>query len=412
MKYLILSVLLIFLTSCGADIAEMTSVTSSVTETTTVSSESITEPTTATTTAKTTTTAPPISTYETTTTVYNPLRNAVELNDVFYFDRDKSIIYLVIDGEITDQIEVADAYVIKDSIYFRSAESYSTDIGVFLPNNRVYFNIPTAIVVENKFYIADETKIKELKFLIDGKELELKYGPGPDYEEVLKLSDTSFIQYIRPDYVINAEELSFEGKVTFAYNPDTLTFEGEVWHNDKTAEAIAKELNDNAYNLTHIRRIPTEYSFTISQETRVGDKSKLVKFDGYNGYYSKSTVEGYRTADEYMKLLKSIYTDETAEVIFNSMFSPPVDEPLIIEKNGELYFSTREYLQTHYDDSATYYYDVFSVSENKIEARYVSFHGHEHIYHYNIDPYNLILENTENGWRISQEEYDWWNGLA
>jgi hypothetical protein len=66
--------------------------------------------------------------------------------------------------------------------------------------------------------------------------------------------------------------------------------------------------------------------FSILIETKVS----FIKFDGYNGYYSKSTVEGYRTADEYMKLLKSIYTDETAEMILDTMCSPPQDEPFII----------------------------------------------------------------------------------
>jgi hypothetical protein len=93
MKYIVLTFLLIFLTSCGADIAEMTSVTNSITETTTVSSESLTETMTVKTATTTTTTAPIISTYETTATIYIRLQNAVKLNDVFYIDRDKSIIY-------------------------------------------------------------------------------------------------------------------------------------------------------------------------------------------------------------------------------------------------------------------------------------------------------------------------------
>jgi hypothetical protein len=268
MKILVLFAVLILMTSCGADIAEITSVT----ETTTVSSESLTETMTETTTAKTTTAAPIISTYETTTTVYNPLRNAVELNDVFYIDRDKSNLYLVIDEKITDQITLLKGNI--RSFYLRSTQSVFNNGGVSLGNASITFNIPPAIVAGDQYYIAIDGKIEELKFLVDGKKLELNNCNNPVPEGILPISDISFAEYINPEYVLNAEDLGFEGKVTFTYNFETNTFDGEVWHNDKAAEDII---------MKHFKFSDIYYDIVSVSESKI--EARVISFDGVNSVY-------------------------------------------------------------------------------------------------------------------------------
>jgi hypothetical protein len=408
MKILILFMVLILMTSCGADIAETASVTSSVAETTVVSSESLTETMTATTTAKTTTTAPIISTYETTTTVYNQLKNAVELNDVFYIDIDKSILYLFIDGEITDKMEVADEFVFDFSL--RSAESVYENGSIQNPRTPVTFNIPPAIIVGERYYIALDRKITELKFLIEGKELDLEGGVGPVPAGILPISDISFAEYINPEYVLNAEELGFEGKAIFTYNADNHTFEGEVWHNDKSAEAIATGLFNNLDKFAFLT-IPSEYYLTITPENRLGDKSKLVEFDNYSHKYSKGAIEGYRTSDEFMNLIKSIYTDEIAETIFNELLNDSDSDPKILEKDGVLYFLSYEEESFYYYENIYHYLDIVSVSENRIEARIVSSIPVNDKYDYKIEYSNMVFGKTENGWRISYTPFEWWLNL-
>jgi hypothetical protein len=226
----------------------------------------------------------------------DPLDNAYYLNDAFYCDYENEIVYLVIDDEITDQMAVTDAFV-RNAAFTTNETFYNGGTGPILRD--VNFSMLPGITVDNRYYIAVDRKITELKFLIDGKELEFTDSDISAHVRVYPLSDISFAEYIDPKFVINAEELEFEGIIIYTYNSDNHTFEGEFWHNDKTAEAIIRE------------------------------------------FY--------------------IYPD--------------------------------------------YNFDIFSVSENKIEARVIYSPPDNGTNYFWVEPFNLILEKNENGWYESQNPF-------
>jgi hypothetical protein len=190
---------------------------------------------------------------------------------------------------------------------------------------------------------------------------------------------------------------------------------------DESARSVVNEyfqMSDEFNRMIYYdKSIPTEYSLSYSPETGEYDESILVPFEDVSPYYllrtprySKIVGVGFRTRSEFIKSLCVIYTPEFAEELYNRLLGTDIGYPMIVEKDGELWFCCDRMV---YGISPDMVYDntlltVESITENRITVRKRELALRWADYIVREDVYSdMILEKTPDGWRISQIGIAW-----
>jgi hypothetical protein len=318
------------------------------------------------------------------------LKNSVNIDDVLYYYDDYQTIYLIKDNEIIDTMNSRN--VSSDFFYSSIRYEYETTLD---------FDIPPYFVSRGKMFNVFNDKISEVKFIFDGKNI-YDSEPYPQFlHYVLKTGDRSFIVYIED---MGNYSIGINGKIEFTYNPENNCFEGEYIDKiSSEAEQIARDLYIAADTLedkvTMYYYVETEYS--LSYEGKLyGDPDKIVEFDDYD--YSKIVEEGFRTRDELIATLNTLYTPEYSEEIYKRWTDKSDYSPSIIEKDNELYL----YIPGGLGDNewGEPCFDIISADEDTIVARIVmlDYRSGGTPYFNVVYPENVIIKMTPNGYRISQ----------
>jgi hypothetical protein len=318
------------------------------------------------------------------------LKNSVNIDDVLYYYEDYQTVYLIKNKEIIDTMN--SRYASTDFFFSSISYEYETTLD---------FNIPPYFVSRGKMFNCFNDKIAEVKFIVNGKNI-YDLEEHPEFlRYVLKTGDKSFIVYIED---MGNYSIGINGKIEFTYNPENNCFEGE--YIDKIspeAEQIVRDLYIAADTLedkvTLYYYVETEYS--LSYEGKLyGDPDKIVEFDDF--HYSKIVEEGFRTRDELIATLNTLYTPEYSVEIYKSWTDNFDYYPCIVEKESELYLHVPDGLGDN--EWGEPCFDIISVDENTIEARIVmlDYRSGGAPYFNVVYPENVIIKMTPEGWRISR----------
>jgi hypothetical protein len=319
---------------------------------------------------------------------YNIMRimhNSKRINDIFYYDEDYRTVYLIKDSKVLDTFCRG---TVSDDFFYTS-EYYKYDT--------INFDIPPYFNSANRMFNDYNDRISEVKFLVDGKNIfDLEYFP--EYlHYVLKTGDNSFVVYFRDAYDYN---IGINGKVEFTYNPANNCFEGEYRYNE--SPEAEKSVSDLYFKVENLDDRLAGYD---EIKTEADGHDNTVQLEGYDYvYYSRAIEEGFRTPDELMTTLNTIFTPECSEEIYKIWTEKTKHYPLIFEKDNELYF----YLHDGMGDGGwhEYYFDLISVTEDTIEARivWIEYRGGSPYYDL-VFPENMIIQMTPDGYRVSQNPF-------